>query len=425
MPEPPRIIEDVACPQCGCACDDLTITVRDNRVVGCEGACEIAAPWFASLNVPPRSAARIDGRPAALDEAADAAAAILSAARAPLVYGLAGGDLEGQRAAIRLADHIGATIDTPASRGRGGATVALQQVGQSACSLGEIRHRADLVIFWGANPVESHPRHLERYAVDPVGQFVPEGREGRYVVAVDGAPTATSARADCFLQIEPLSHFEALWTLRALVKGVEVEPAATPGPPLAALRDLAERMKACRTGVVFFGAGLTRQADAAQSIEVLLRFVAELNAHSRFYALEMRDPGADAVLCWQTGFPFGVNLSRGYPRYNPGEYTADALLERGEADACLIVGGESLDHLSPRALAKLRGLPTVALDPPSVARRFEPRVSFTTAVAGAHVPGTAYRMDGTPIPLRAFLDTDLPSVGEVLRAIQTRLPRRP
>ncbi len=28
--------------------------------------------------------------------------------------------------------------------------------------------------------------------------------------------------------------------------------------------------------------------------------------------------GADSVLCWQTGYPFSVNLGRGYPRYNPG-----------------------------------------------------------------------------------------------------------
>ena len=44
--------------------------------------------------------------------------------------------------------------------------------------------------------------------------------------------------------------------------------------------------------------------------------------------------GADSVLCWQTGYPFSVNLARGYPRYNPGEYTANQLLERQKSMPC-------------------------------------------------------------------------------------------
>ena len=34
---------------------------------------------------------------------------------------------------------------------------------------GEIRNRADLVIYWGSNPALSHPRHMERYAAFPPG----------------------------------------------------------------------------------------------------------------------------------------------------------------------------------------------------------------------------------------------------------------
>src|SRR5690606_24962809 len=89
------------------------------------------------------------------------------------------------------------------------------------------------------------------------------------------------------------------------------------------------------------------------NVEALLRLVAELNDHTRFVARRLRIPGdvtgADSVLCWQTGYPFAVNLNRPYPRYNPGEFTADELLSRGEVDACLFVGSESVADLSPAA----------------------------------------------------------------------------
>ena len=43
--------------------------------------------------------------------------------------------------------------------------------------------------------------------------------------------------------------------------------------------------------------------------------------------------GADDVLLWTTGYPFAVNLARGYPRFGPGEFSAnDALARREVAD---------------------------------------------------------------------------------------------
>src|SRR4029078_4656252 len=102
------------------------------------------------------------------------------------------------------------------------------------------------------------------------------------------------------------------------------------------------------------------------NVEALLRLVADLNTFTRFTARRLRIPGdvsgADSVLCWQTGFPFAVNLSRGFPLYNPGEYTANDLLERGEVDACVLVGSEPVADLSPKAQQALKRIPTIILD---------------------------------------------------------------
>ena len=124
--------------------------------------------------------------------------------------------------------------------------------------------------------------------------------------------------------------------------------------------------------------------------------------------------GADSVLLWQTGYPFAVNMARGYPRYGPGEFSAHGLLERGEAEACLLVGSETLSCLSPKALAHLRQIPTGVLDSPEVESGVLANVLFRTAIPGIHAAGTAYRMDGVPVPLRAVLPTDYPRDQDVL-----------
>ncbi len=66
--------------------------------------------------------------------------------------------------AVRLADRIGATIDTSLADGNRGSMFALQRVGKVTATLGEISSRSDLVVFWFSDPVSTHPRFLERYA---------------------------------------------------------------------------------------------------------------------------------------------------------------------------------------------------------------------------------------------------------------------
>ncbi len=411
----------VACAVCGCVCDDLRITVEDNRIVDSAGACQLAEPWLRGQESRQPSAALVNGCPAQVDAAAAQAAAILRSASSPLIYGLSRSSTEGQRAAIALAEQIGATIDTNASLCHAPSLIAVQDVGEITCTLGEVKNRADLVIFWGSNPVESHPRHFERYSANARGKFVPEGRAGRTLVVVDVKRTASTEEADLFIPIEPGRDFEVLATLRCLVRGVPVDPSYSCGTPIELLKDLAERMKRCRYGIAFFGLGLSMTGVGHQNVAALLLLVRDLNEYTRFCARRMRIPGdvtgADTVLAWQTGYPFSVNLARGYPRYNPGEFSAQNMLEREEVDACVLVGSEGLARFSAQAKTNLKRIPTIVLDYPTVDSLIEPTIRFTTAVYGIHRPGTAYRMDGVPIPLRAVLSSEYASDDEILKGI--------
>ena len=111
--------------------------------------------------------------------------------------------------------------------------------------------------------------------------------------------------------------------------------------------------------------------------------------------------GADTVLAWQPATLFSVNFSRGYPRYNPGEFSAQEMLNAAKwMPACSWVAKEWC--FSERWCAFAR-LPTIVFDYPTVESSIVPTIRFTTAVYGVHRPGTAYRMDGVPIPLQAFL----------------------
>ena len=147
---------DATCAGCGCACDDIEATIAEGRLTRLTRTCELGDAWFAERIAADRPPiARIEGRAVALDEAADAAAAILRRARAPLVYGLGQTSCEAQRRAVAIAEAAGAVLD-PA--GAGAAGLAYQALGSSTATFGEIRDRAELVVAWRADPVTTHPR---------------------------------------------------------------------------------------------------------------------------------------------------------------------------------------------------------------------------------------------------------------------------
>ena len=416
-------LKNVACTMCGCVCDDLEISVVDGQIAALSPGCTLAESWLPGQSCgSPLN--KVEGKVVALELAVERAAELLRNANSPLIYGLSSSSTPGQRSAVALADLVGACIDTTASTCHAPSIVALQGVGESTCSLGEIRNRSSIVIYWGSNPLKSHPRHMERF-VEARGLDVPDGRAGRHVVVVDVKRSESSELADTFIQVEPGTDFEVLWTLRGLIAGVPVHRSAVGGVNYSVLVDLADRMKSCRYGAVFFGLGLTGHGIPHLNVEALLRLGTDLNRLTRFVVRRMRIPGdvagADSVLCWQTGFPFSVSLNRTYPRYNPGEFTANDMLERDEVDAVVLVGTEGVENLSDTARARLGEIPSIVLEHSGVESSLAGTINFRTAVYGVHRSGTAYRMDETPIPLRKVLDSNLPADHEVLNEIINRI----
>lgn len=285
-----------------------------------------------------------------------------------------------------------------------------------------------MVIVWGADPVVTHPRHLSRYAVDPPGLFVPRGRRDRTLIVVDVCRTRTAEVADLFLQVVPDQDYEVLGVLRARLKKRTLAVEEVGGRPLNEWEALLERMKGCRYGIIFYGTGLTMSRGGVESVAQLVHLVSDLNAYTRFSVMAMRGPlgfgnvgGSFKVLCWQTGYPFAINFARGYPRYNPGEFTASELLERQEVDAVLVVGADPVEYLPPYLAAMLERLPTVVLAPRLNRTARQATVFFPTAVYGISAPGTMFRVDRIPVRTRQVLESPLPTDAAILRRLLSRI----
>ncbi len=92
-------------------------------------------------------------------EAVELAARLLGKGRSPIILGLGRSTNETVAVALELADRIGAVVEPGGSSASAARVLAFQRVGSVSATLGEVKNRADVVVFWGDDPVVSQPRH--------------------------------------------------------------------------------------------------------------------------------------------------------------------------------------------------------------------------------------------------------------------------
>ncbi len=454
-------VKSVVCPICGCLCDDLEVTVENNEIVKMKNGCAVCEAkmvhGYKSEERILKPMIRKEGKlvPVPMDEAVKKAAQILTDAKYPLLYGWGSSASEAQRVGVELAEELGGPLDNNGSICHGPSIIATQEVGIPTCTLGQIRHRADLIIYWACNPWASHPRHVERYTAFAEGRF--EGSEwksymqklkgesskkkidvvnrltmvkyipppnsqtctvdappqtihkmGRKLIVFDAIKSMTAKAADYFIQVEPNTDYEIIEALRCLVSDQELDVDKVGGVPVEYLIEVVDAMVNCKFGVIFFGLGLTQSAGQFRNVENLISLTRDLNRKTKFAIIPMRGhfnvTGANMVFAWQTGYPYAIDFSQGYPQYNPGENTAVDLLKRGDNDATLVIGGDPGAHFPMPSIQKMMKHPLIVINPDMNCISRLGDIVIPTQWCGIEYEGTAYRMDQVPIRLRKVVE---------------------
>jgi formylmethanofuran dehydrogenase subunit B len=110
------VVKNATCTFCGCVCDDIELHADSVRIVKAKHACSLGDAWFRNHTTERLYPdALIDGKPATVEAAVEAAADYLVAANMPLVYGLSNVTCEAQREAVSLAELVGGVIDSHTS----------------------------------------------------------------------------------------------------------------------------------------------------------------------------------------------------------------------------------------------------------------------------------------------------------------------
>jgi formylmethanofuran dehydrogenase subunit B len=414
----PKIVENIGCPYCGCACDDIRVTISDDgrKILDVENACAIGYEIFKHVNAENRVVLprlrQPDGsmKSISYEEAIDWVARHLIQAKKPLMYGFGSTNCEAHASAARVMDLAGGMLDNCATICHGPSFLAIFDNGYPTCTLGEVKNRADVIVYWGSNPIHAHPRHMSRYSTFPAGFFTGRGQSERTVIVIDPRTTDTAKTADYHLKIKQGKDYELFSAFRMVVLGYGDDlPDEVAGIKKQTILFIADILMKAKFGTVFFGMGLTHTDGRNHNVDNAISLIRDLNTYAKWTILAMRGhyniAGAGVVWSWMFGFPYCLDLTKHhYAHMNPGETSTIDMAVRDEVDLFINIGTDAAAHFPIEAVQHLKKHPWIAIDP---------NITMSTEIADLHIPvcicgvdvgGIAYRMDNVPIQFRKVIE---------------------
>ncbi|RFC66806.1 MULTISPECIES: tungsten formylmethanofuran dehydrogenase [Mesorhizobium] len=332
------------------------------------------------------------------EQAARRAAELLVASSCP-VFSL-NGDVHAWRAAIMLAERVGAAYDQLDGGVLARELALFTGKGAITVAPGEMRRRADCIVIVGELPAVSRGWMKELVASPPdlsgggkrdvfrVGTGLGSGKE---IAAGDGAAQTLAA-------------------LRAQLSG---RVSAVPVKNIEAFRKALE--KAAYTAFVYSGAGLDELG-----IEMLQGVVADINKTKRaaMVLLPASDDawGGALVSTWMTGFAPRTGFGRGMPEYDPWRFDVARMIADGEADLHLVMSAGKQALALPR---KMNAIAIAHTDKPVT------HAAVTIRIGAAGVDHEAVRYSsrtGTLVLVEAAKPSSHLSAMSAIRLIAEALP---
>lgn len=417
-----NVWHEVASPFCGIASDDLTIEVNGNTVKVLENGDAVTRPGFETPITDTQP--RINGKEVTLDQAVSHIADLLINSKQPLIAGL-GTDLNGARAAMALADKSGATIDSYYSPAAFRNILVLQDTGYMTTTLTEVRNRVDLLVVVGTDIESTFPRFYERMVWNKESMFG-QDIESREVIYLGKTPsgdasTSPNGKKAQVIACDNADLPEVVSVLRALVKGKQIQAETVAGVAVSDLSALADKLNAAKYSVVTWSAGQLDIDHAEATIQNVCEMIKEINATTRSNGLPIGgkegDTTVNAVASWQSGYPMRTTFNRRFPDYDPFLNDSRRILANDESDLLIWVSSFNTAVTPPQSSAN-----TIVLGRSGMQFETEPEVYIPVGVPGIDHEGRTFRSDSVvSVPLRKLRDSGLPSVFEVLSAVEKAL----
>ena len=125
---------------------------------------------------------------------------------------------------LHLGEYLGAVVDSNSTFCHGPTAIGMQEAGRVGATAGQSKIRADLVVYWGSNLLESMPRHISRYAIYTNDYWTRRGKFDRTVITINPRRSIASENSDLHIHIKPNTDYRLLSSLLTLIHDKRPHP---------------------------------------------------------------------------------------------------------------------------------------------------------------------------------------------------------
>ncbi|NGN41276.1 tungsten formylmethanofuran dehydrogenase [Mesorhizobium sp. CGMCC 1.15528] len=316
-------------------------------------------------------------------------------------------DVHGTRAAIALAERVGAAYDHIGGEALARETALFTDRGGMFIAPGETRRRADVVVIAGSLPAHHHE------FVGKLASTIPDlgGGASRQFFLI-GAET----RAAYLSKVKPTRLAVTGSDVGGTLAAVRAQCAGRAvAEPVSNFERFAKALAEAKFPVFLF----CGQSLDLPGLEMLQGLIADINRKSRASALHLPASesgwGSTLASTWMTGFPMRTGFGRGMPELDSWRFDVARMLAAGEADLHLWVSAKT-------SVSVAKGVSTIAL---TKGKKPVAGAAVTISIGEPGVDRDAVAWSsriGTLAAVKAQAATDLPDAASVLRLIAEHLP---
>ncbi len=371
--------------------------------------CEVAMRRLRSVTAEDRLPPPATGE---LRASLGAAARVLKGHGPALVIGADGLHEGGMVASWELARELGGLWVPWSFVGMKRFFDCVMATGWATALLDEVRDRADLVLFWRADPLETHHRHLSRYSFFARGRYTERGHSDRTLAAVAQGETVMEPLCQQFFKMGPEEDLGLIQALTGPVHGAPRDH-----------RDFPSLVKALERAL-YIALFVDPEKVMAHAMRGIMEWAAAINAagQRRMVVLPLWGGGVNAsgfiqLSLERNASACGVDFSGGVP----GLVTEDDWegMASRVGSVLMFESGPEGGHrrVLPPALA---GRPLVVVTPFKGASAEGAHVVIPTGLAGIEQDGVFFRADGLPLTahgIPGLVPDGYPTVEEVISGL--------
>ena len=407
-------IKNIVCPFCSLHCDDISVDVKDNKLLVKNDLLPSCKAKFEKYNrkIFNDQSCKIKGKEASVKKTFDYCKKLINKSNETLILN-ASSDVNICREILSSASKINGIVDHINSSTFLKNIGLYQRRGYMTTTLTEIKNKSDVIILFSNNILRSYPRLME-IVLAPKNSFSINPKNKRIFVIGDKENNIKG----CTLKDSRITFIDFNnKNIPSLIKSI------TNKKNKSQLSDkdfdtlLKKISKSKYLSMLWSTSELIKYNECDQIIHTISEYIVSLNETSRAACLSMSGNDGDAssiqTTAWISGYPTRVKFTGNYFEFDKDAHNSEDLIENNNIDLVVYINA-----ISDKKLILNKKHKNIIIGHPATKYNIEPDAFIPCGVPGIDYKGHIFRTDNVvSLPLSKIKISKYRSAQEILREI--------